>query len=99
MTYDIKEYEGNFCMHCRTLEEARTFLRYLHSVGRKWISGDPMCPFFAGTAEIGQGDMVYCGSKIISTHLLTVLTMRVIVQVLYEIYNKCNVSSDKEVLL
>ena len=40
MRFDIKEYEGNFCMHCRTLEEARTFLRYLHSVGRKWIQGN-----------------------------------------------------------
>lgn len=28
-----------YAMHCETLEEAKIFLRYLHSKGRRWCSG------------------------------------------------------------
>ena len=38
--FNINEYKGNFVMHCKTEEEARDFCNFLHSVGRKWISGD-----------------------------------------------------------
>ena len=29
----------NVAMHCRTEDEADTFLKYLHSIGRHWLSG------------------------------------------------------------
>lgn len=39
MKFNINKYLGNYAMHCKTEEEAKIFLRYLDSVGRKWIDG------------------------------------------------------------
>ena len=37
----VNEYRFNkFVMHCKTLEESKTFCKYLDSVGRKWESGE-----------------------------------------------------------
>lgn len=37
--FDINDYKGDYVMHCTTEEQAKTFCKYLHSVGRKWASG------------------------------------------------------------
>lgn len=39
MKFNINKYMGNYAMHCKTEEEAKIFLRYLDSVGRKWVNG------------------------------------------------------------
>lgn len=39
--FDISAYQGGFVMACETQEEARVFLEYLDSVGRKWCDGKP----------------------------------------------------------
>ena len=39
MYFDIDKYKGNFGMHCKTEEEAKSFCKYLHSLGRTWLSG------------------------------------------------------------
>lgn len=39
MKFNINKYMGNYAMHCKTEEEANIFLRYLDSVGRKWVNG------------------------------------------------------------
>ena len=39
MKFNIDKYMGNYAMHCKTEEEAKIFLRYLDSVGRKWVDG------------------------------------------------------------
>ena len=39
MKFNINKYLGNYAMHCKTEEEAKIFLRYLDSVGRRWGSG------------------------------------------------------------
>ena len=39
MKFNIKDYEGNYAMHCKTKEEAEDFCKYLDSIGRKWSSG------------------------------------------------------------
>lgn len=38
--FNINDYPGNYVMHCKTEEEDRSFREYLHSVGRKWSSGN-----------------------------------------------------------
>ena len=40
MEFDIRNYPGKYVMHCKTEEEAYDFLAYLHSIGRRWCSGD-----------------------------------------------------------
>lgn len=39
MKFNINKYLGNYAMHCETEEEAKIFLRYLDSVGRRWADG------------------------------------------------------------
>lgn len=39
MKFNINKYMGNYAMHCKTEEEAKIFLRYLDSVGRRWADG------------------------------------------------------------
>lgn len=39
MKYDIKNCKGKFAVHCRTEKEAKTFCRYLDSLGRRWRNG------------------------------------------------------------
>lgn len=36
MKFSIENYKGKYAMHCKTEEEAKDFLAYLHSIGRKW---------------------------------------------------------------
>ena len=38
--FDISKYVGKYVMHVTTEEQDRIFREYLHSVGRKWRSGD-----------------------------------------------------------
>ena len=38
--FDIKNYPGDYAMHCKTEEEAKNFCNYMHSIGRKWFNGD-----------------------------------------------------------
>ena len=40
MKFDINNYKGNYAMHCKTEEEAKDFCAYLHSIGKRWGSGD-----------------------------------------------------------
>lgn len=40
MKFDINNYKGNYVMHCKTKDEAREFLDYLNSVGKKWQDGE-----------------------------------------------------------
>ena len=37
--FDIEKYKDNYVMHCKTEAEAKSFCRYLDSVGRKWCDG------------------------------------------------------------
>ena len=39
MRFDINNYKGKYVMHCKTEAEAKEFCDYLHSIGRRWISG------------------------------------------------------------
>jgi hypothetical protein len=36
--FDHKNYLGKYAMHCQKEDDAYTFCRYLHSVGKKWIT-------------------------------------------------------------
>ena len=40
MKFNINDYEGDYAMHCKTEEEAKSFCEYLHKCGLKWSSGD-----------------------------------------------------------
>ena len=40
MKFNIDDYQGRYVMHCKTKEEAESFCKYLHSVGRKWATGE-----------------------------------------------------------
>lgn len=37
--FNINNYRGKFAMHCKTEEEAKSFCKYLHSIGRRWCTG------------------------------------------------------------
>lgn len=39
MIFYAKDYKSGFTMHCKTEDEAKSFCRYLDSIGRKWIDG------------------------------------------------------------
>lgn len=39
MKFDIKNYHGNYVMHCKTKDEAKDFCNYLHKHGERWGSG------------------------------------------------------------
>jgi hypothetical protein len=36
--FDIKNYPGSYVMHCKTEEDAWNFCRYLHCMGKKWVT-------------------------------------------------------------
>lgn len=39
--FNINLYtDRNYCMHCLSKDDAITFLKFLHSQGRTWVSGD-----------------------------------------------------------
>lgn len=38
--FNPNDYKGKYAMHCKTEKEARDFCNYLHSIGKKWGSGD-----------------------------------------------------------
>ena len=40
MIFNINDYKGKYVMHCKTREEARDFCKYLHSIGKRWCTGD-----------------------------------------------------------
>lgn len=40
MIFDIEKYNGKYVMHCKTEAEAKSFCRYLDSVGKKWCDGE-----------------------------------------------------------
>lgn len=52
--FNINDYPGRYAMHCKTKEEAKTFLSYLHDMGARWIgdgclvieNGSVSDPFF-----------------------------------------------------
>lgn len=39
MTFNINNYKGDYVMHCKTKEEAKSFCDYLHKHGRTWCGG------------------------------------------------------------
>ena len=39
MIFDAEKYKGKYVMHCKTEAEAKSFCRYLDSIGRKWCDG------------------------------------------------------------
>lgn len=39
MKFNIDDYKGKYVMHCKTEEEAKDFLFYLDSIGKKWCGG------------------------------------------------------------
>ena len=39
MMFNINDYKGKYAMHCKTKEEAETFCKYLHSIGKCWSNG------------------------------------------------------------
>lgn len=40
--FDIKDYPGNYTMHCKTKDASNVFLKYLHDAGLSWRSGDSL---------------------------------------------------------
>ena len=40
MKFELEQYDDNCVMSCPTRESAEIFLRFLHSAGRRWGSGD-----------------------------------------------------------
>lgn len=48
------------CMHCRTEEEANTFLAFLDSIGRRWSSGDS---YLSESNFCSYGDVCYYFNK------------------------------------
>lgn len=40
MKFNLDNYKGNYCMHCKTLEEAINFCKFLDDNGRTWQNGD-----------------------------------------------------------
>lgn len=40
MKFNIDDYKGKYVMHCKTEEEAKTFCKYLDSIGHIWGSGE-----------------------------------------------------------
>lgn len=41
MRFNINKYRGGqYRMHCKTIEEAETFLIYLNELGKCWCNGD-----------------------------------------------------------
>lgn len=40
MRFNLEKYKGNYCMHCKTYEEAKDFCKFLHKNGRKWNGED-----------------------------------------------------------
>ena len=41
MKFNINDYDKTYVMHCDTREKANVFCKYLHSLGKKWIGGEP----------------------------------------------------------
>lgn len=39
MKFNIDNYKGKYVMHCKTVEEANDFCKFLDSIGRCWQSG------------------------------------------------------------
>lgn len=39
MIFDVEKYKGKYVMHCKTEAEAKSFCRYLDSIGREWRDG------------------------------------------------------------
>jgi hypothetical protein len=39
MKFNIKDYEGDYVMHCKTEKEAKNFCEYLNSIGKTWWRG------------------------------------------------------------
>lgn len=39
MRFDITQYKGKYVMHCKTREDAQTFLEFLANLGRTWCDG------------------------------------------------------------
>lgn len=37
--FNINDYDSSYVMHCKSLEEAEQFTKYLHSIGECWCSG------------------------------------------------------------
>ena len=40
MKFNLDDYKGKYCMHCKTLEEAINFCKFLDDNGRTWQDGD-----------------------------------------------------------
>ena len=53
----IEDYDDKYVMHCPTRESAMVFLQHLHSIGKKWCSGQS----YAKVANYDQygGDTCY----------------------------------------
>lgn len=37
--FRLKDYPGNYVMHCDTEKKAKIFCNFLHNLGREWING------------------------------------------------------------
>lgn len=37
--FKLEDYKGNYCMRCKTIEEAEDFCKFLYENGRRWDSG------------------------------------------------------------
>jgi len=40
MKFKFEDYKGNYCMHCKTEEEAIEFCKLMHENGRTWRNGN-----------------------------------------------------------
>ncbi len=38
-SFNLDDYKGNYGMHCKTEDEADSFLEVLHNAGRRWLDG------------------------------------------------------------
>ncbi len=39
-SFNLDDYSGLYAMHCKTEDEANSFLEILHNAGRKWCNGE-----------------------------------------------------------
>lgn len=65
MKFNLNDYQGNYVMHCKTKEEAKSFCRFLHQNGRKWCDGysyleDNSWDVYARDAVYCFNEGVYC---------------------------------------
>lgn len=61
MKFNLDDYKGNYCMHCKTMEEAENFCQVLNRNGKVWSSGDRYTKYT--NWDVYQSQTVYYFNK------------------------------------